>query len=258
MTTEGPANKNAADSYFKELKLLIEKNVAENAKLVGRINELLKDAYKAAGSGRIIDPSAQPDQLRRWLDFNIASYNVMSAHTFAMINGLISAAESALFGKEAASTVTESKDGARDEIQLKGRPGERIEAPFLVKNQFDNPLDISFEAGDLIPISGATISASNIKFKPAALKLNPEEQKVVYVIVTITDDFLVGQTYNSNIRVLGFQAKEISLDITVLPPLDATVSTPRMVSSDKTRPKTAKSGKPSVTPKKKSSSKSTK
>jgi hypothetical protein len=44
---------------------------------------------------------------------------------------------------------------------------------------------------------------------------------VVQAAVSVTRGFVVGQTYTTTIRLLGFQAKEVGLSITVLPPAEA-------------------------------------
>jgi hypothetical protein len=45
---------------------------------------------------------------------------------------------------------------------------------------------------------------------------------VVQATVAITTDFEVGQTYTATIRLVGYEAKEVGLSVTVLPPTHVT------------------------------------
>jgi hypothetical protein len=59
-----------------------------------------------------------------------------------------------------------------------------------------------------------------VGFEPAALVVAPRAQAIVQATVTITTDFVVGQTYTTTIRPLGFEAKQLGLSLVVLPPAD--------------------------------------
>jgi hypothetical protein len=211
--------KQAAPSFVKEFKSLVAKNIRGNMQLVSRVNELVKNAGKSMGPDRKKDDGKQSALLIRLLDFNLASYEILSSYTLDMLNGLVSAAEISLFGKDAA-TAKAASPKVCGEIQVGGRQGERLKAPFIVENQYSAPLDISFEAGELISSVTPSLPSSHIAFEPATLTLDPRKKAVVIALIDISKAFVVGQTYTSTIRVLGFQGKEVRLVLTVLPPTE--------------------------------------
>jgi len=211
------AEKKAAPSFIKEFTSLVTKNIRGNMQLVSRVNELVKNAGKSLGPNRKKNDGKQSALLVRLLDFNLASYEILSSYTLDMLNGLVSAAEISLFGKDTA-TAEAASPKVCGEIQVGGRQGERLKAPFIVENQYNAPLDISFEAGELITSVAPSLPSSHIAFEPATLTLDPQKKAVVIALIDISKAFVVGQTYTSTIRVLGFQGKEVRLVLTILPP----------------------------------------
>ena len=85
--------KKAAPSFIKEFKSLVAKNIRGNMQLVSRVNELVKNAGKSMGHDRKKNDGKQSALLIRLLDFNLASYEILSSCTLDMLNGLVSAAE---------------------------------------------------------------------------------------------------------------------------------------------------------------------
>jgi hypothetical protein len=221
MVARDPSGPKSPEEFVEQLKELVAANVAGNAQLVARFNDLIRDAAKAVGAARGGEPANAAALLSRWLDFNLASYSVVSTHGLALLNGLLSAAEDALLPKVPSAAEARPTPEPRVELRLEGRPGERVTSAFLVENHFDRPLDVTFEAGDLIPASGTSLAASLIAFEPTTLAIAPRGQAVVQVAVTITGDFVVGQTYITTIRLLGLHAKEVGLSVTVRPPANA-------------------------------------
>jgi hypothetical protein len=220
VSARDPSRRTSAEEFVRRLKDLVAANIAGNAELVARFNKFLQDAAKAAGSARAGQTPDAATLLSRWLDLNLASYAVVSTQSLALLNGLLSAAESALLPKAPSTTGAPPAPDRRVELRLEGRPGDRIASAFLIENHFDRPLDVSFECGDLVPAEGAPLPASLVTFEPATLAIAPRGQAVVQAAVTITEDFVVGQTYTTTIRLLGFQAKEVGLSVTVRPPAE--------------------------------------
>lgn len=221
MIARDPSGRKSPEEFVEQLKELVAANVAGNAQLVTRFNDFIRDAAKAVGAGRAGEPADAAALLSRWLDFNLASYSVVSTHGLALLNGLLSAAENALIPKAPSAPGARPTPEPRVELRLEGRPGDRVTSAFLVENHFDRPLDVAFESGDLIPATGASLPAALIAFEPAMLAIAPRGQAVVQAAVTITRDFVVGQTYTTTIRLLGFHPKEVGLSVTVLPPAEA-------------------------------------
>ncbi len=221
MASRGSSGRTSPDEFVERLKELVAANVAGSTQLVTRFSDFVREASQAVGTrpgGERTDAEAL---LSRWLDFNLASYSVVSAQGLALLNGLLSAAESTLIPKAPPAPVAKATPAARVELRLSGRHGERATTGFVIENHFDRPLAVTFESKDLVPTVGASLPASLVSFEPTTLVLEPRGQGVVQAAVTITEDFTVGQTYTTTIRLLGFEAKEVGLSVTVLPPADA-------------------------------------
>lgn len=219
MTTSESTDKRTAPAFVNEFKALVEQNIRANMDLVSRVNELLKNAGQCLGSRGQKSEGKQSALLMRLLDFNLASYEILSSGTLKMLNGLVSAAEAALLGKKTAMAGDPSPK-ACGEIQVEVRQGERLKAPFVVENQHKTPLDISFEAGALIAGDAPPLPSSHIAFEPASLTLDPQKKAIVFALIDVSSSFLAGKTYTSTIRVLGFQGQEVRLAIAILPPME--------------------------------------
>ncbi len=220
------SEKTTASSFVDEFKSLVEKNIKGNMQLVSRVSDLIKAAGKSWEPGRPPSEGKQSALLTRLLDFNLASYEILSSHTLEMLNGLISAAESSLLGKDSLTQAT-APPKTCGEINVQVRQGERLRARFCVENQFSDALNISFEAGELTAPDAASLPASLIAFEPANVTLDPREKVIVIAAIDISQAFVVGKTYTSTVRVLGFQGKEVRLVLTVLPPLETAVPAPK-------------------------------
>jgi hypothetical protein len=235
--------KKAALSLIEEFKSLMETSIRGNMQLISRVNELVKTAGKSLGPDRKKNDGTQSSPLIRILGFSLASYSVLSACALEMLNGLVSAAEHSLLGKDTATPEAASPQVC-GEIHVETRQGERLKAPFLVENQYSTPLDISFEASDLIASAAPALPSSHIAFEPAALVLGPQEKAVIIALIDISKAFVAGQTYTSTIRVLGFQGKEVRLVLTILPPTET--ARPAVKAKPKKQTKTARRHKPSA------------
>jgi hypothetical protein len=244
---ESPERK-AAPSFVKEFKSLVAKNIRGNMQLVSRVNELVKKAGKSLEPDRQKSEGKQSALVMRFLDFNLASYEIMSSCTLDMLNRLISAAELSLLGKGAA-TAEAAPPKVCGEIQVAIRQGERLKAPFVVENQHSAPLDISFEAGELTAAAAPSLPSSHIAFEPATLTLGPQKKAVVVALVDISKAFVVGKTYRSTIRVLGFQGQEVRLVLTILPPAKMDELTRKAKPKRQTQaPRTRRSKRPPSSP----------
>src|SRR6188472_4138738 len=92
MTSRGPAGRTSPDEFVDAFKQLIAANVAGTTQLLTRLSEFVREASPTVGT----EQTDAGVLLSRWLDFNLASYSVVSAQSLALLNGLISAAESTL------------------------------------------------------------------------------------------------------------------------------------------------------------------
>ena len=222
MVFRDPSGRKSPEEFVEQLKELVAANVAGSTQLVARFNDFVRDAARAVGPGRAGEPTDEAvTLLSRWLDFNLASYSVVSTHGLALLNGLLSAAESTLIPKAPRAPDARPSPAPHVELRLSGRHGERVTSGFVVENHFDRAFAVTLQCGDLIPVTGKALPASLVAFEPAKLVIASRGQAVIQAAVAITNDFVVGQTYTTTIRLLGFQAKEVGLSVTVLPPAEA-------------------------------------
>jgi hypothetical protein len=225
MASRGPSGQRSPDEFIERLKELVAADVAARTQLKARFSDFVREASQAVGTGRAGERTDAQALLSRWLDFNLESYSVVSAQGLALLNGLLSAAERTLI-PQAPAPDTRATPAARVELRLSGRHGERATTGFVVENHFNRPLAVTFQSTDLVSKTGASLPASLVSFEPTTLVLEQRRQGVVQATVTITADFEVGQTYTATIRLLGFEAKEVGLSVTALPPADAAPSNP--------------------------------
>jgi hypothetical protein len=215
MVSTGRSGRISADEFLARLKELVAANVAGNTQLATRLRDFIQEVLKAVGTDPAGERTDAEALLSRWLDFNLASYSVVSNNALSLLNGLLSAAESTLIPKAAAARPFPAP---RVELRLSGRHGERATSSFVLENFFDRPVAVTFEAADLVPDTGPPLPGSLVSLEPAPLVIPPRGQAVAQAAVSITPDFLVGQTYITTIRLLGFEAKEVGLSVTVLHP----------------------------------------
>src|SRR5215471_4793236 len=179
MAATDASGRKSPEEFVEQMKELVAANVAGNAQLLARLTSFIQEAAKSAGSGPR-EPLNGAALLSRWLDFNLASYSVVSSHSLAIMSGLLSAAEAALLPTRFASP---SRAGAalRVELRLEGRPGDRVTSAFMVENHFDHPLEVTLESSDLVPAVGAALPPSLLAFEPVTLTIGPRAQAVVQV-----------------------------------------------------------------------------
>lgn len=220
MVSAGSPHQRTADDVVDQLKEILAANVSGNAQLVAHFNDLVRDISKEMGSGRRHDPA---ELLSRWLDFNLASYSVVTKQSVALLDGLLDVARSTLIPAPAPAPTRVAVDEPRVELRLSGRPGEKVSTGFMIENLFDRQLDVSFECDDLKTDTGQSLSSSHVLFEPATLTIPAHEQAVGQVAVKIDKEFAAGASYRTTIRLLGFPAKELGLSVNVLAPPEPAV-----------------------------------
>ena len=201
---------------FQRLRQLAADNVAGNTRLLSRLNDLLRDAALAAGRGTGAAEGDRSALLSRWLDFNLDSYAVVSRHSLALADELISVAESALRTKAPPTTDARPEPPSRPELRLSARPGERATSGFVVENNFERPFAVTAECDELRTGKGAALPASLVHFDPPSLEIPARGEAIIRAAVSITPEFVVGETYTTTIRLLGLPAREVGLSVTVL------------------------------------------
>jgi hypothetical protein len=95
--------------------------------------------------------------------------------------------------------------------------GQQVTIPFLVQNQYDRCVDVSFAADPPTTAAGAPVPASTISFEPRTLALPPGGQLVVRATVAVTEDFTEGQVYATALHVRDLPAPPLPVELRVGP-----------------------------------------
>ncbi len=206
-----------AETFIDEIKGLLTRNMEANTQLASRVSGLLQQ------SAREGLPATPNELFARWLDFNLASATVISTHSTEVMRGLVDAAERSLLGRALPSHeqgvpnagTTPPTAATPIDLHVEGTPGETVRAPFLIANEYDRPLEVSFEASPLRDEAGREIAVGQVTFEPGALTL-ARGQRVVQAAIAIPDKAAVGATYRGEVRIKGYQARTIALALSVV------------------------------------------
>src|SRR5262245_31175742 len=122
MVSTGRSGRTSPDEFIDRLKELVANNNLANKQLLTRLGNLVREAevVSRGGAGERLDAEAL---LSRWLDYNLASYSVVSTHTVALLNGLLSAVQSTLIANPASQPDAQATAAPRVELRLSGRHG---------------------------------------------------------------------------------------------------------------------------------------
>jgi hypothetical protein len=217
MDSVGGFRRTSPDEFLQRLKELVSNHAEGNTQLLLRFGDFLKQASASVSSTGKGERASVEQLLSRWLDFNLEVYSIVSTQGLALLNEILNLAQSTLLAQPAPGAGARPPTTQRVELKLSGHPGERATTSFVIENQFNHRLPVTFESTALTPGNGPTLPASLLHFDPAILIIDPRGQGIARIAVPITDDFIVGQTYTAIIRPLGFDAKEIALSLVILP-----------------------------------------
>jgi len=205
----------------EELKSVVAASIAGNVELVARLNTVIREA---AAAGPAAVPGDGGAVLSRLIELGLGSYAELNRHTLALLNGLVGVAERALLPNAAGvSKAASSTMGAagpapgRVDVRLDGRIGERVACPFLVENQYDQAVDVSFRSDALVAAGQPDLPPSLVTFEPPRLSILPRGSAVATAMVEVTPEFVAGTTYTSTVRLVGFEGRQMGLALTVAP-----------------------------------------
>jgi hypothetical protein len=213
-----PLERKSPEALIDDLKTIVAANVAGNMELLARVGTLLSHAGQVISAlplGRPPDGSAI---VTRGIDLTLASTAIVSEHTLAMLNDLVSVAERTLAALPQSSATHDEPPEPQTPVRLEGRRGERVAGQFAVDNQYDCPVQVSFGLGALTAAQAPPIPAARIALDPVSLVIGPQASQIVDVTIDITEEFVVGQTYTTTVRVVGFRAPDILVHLAVLGP----------------------------------------
>lgn len=192
-----------------ELRSIVAANVAGSVELVARLNAVVRRALADAPEA---PPPDAADVLARLLDAGLSSYAEVNKHALALLDGLVSVAERALLPAPAPPQAV----GTPVDVRLDGRVGERVPCPFVVENQYDQPVDVTFRAGPFVAPGRAEVPASAVDFEPRRLRVPARDSAVATAVIAVGDGFLPGITYVTTVKVVGFEGREVGVALAVL------------------------------------------
>jgi hypothetical protein len=201
------------ETLIDELKAIIAASVQTNVELLARVNGLIATAsHVMVTPGRLADPVTM---LSQGIESALAFAAIVNRHTGAMLNELVTAAEQAL-DRSVQSPAPQTSSEPPAPLHVEGRRGDRPVGEFAVDNEYDSPVQVSFAVSALTPPTGKVLPGSHVTLDPVHLTIGPRSSLMVKATVDITEDFIVGQTYTGTIRIVGFQAPDITVQVTVL------------------------------------------
>jgi hypothetical protein len=100
-------------------------------------------------------------------------------------------------------------------LLFNGKHGESPSNAFLVTNNRDEVIQIRCELTEVVSeVSSAKFSAA-AKFTPESCQLGPRSEQMIQCSIPLTEQFQEGETYGSQIRVVGFPEMTMKVSIHV-------------------------------------------
>lgn len=197
-----------------ELRSIVAANVAGSVELAARLNAVLRKVVTEAPSA---PPPDAADLLSRWVDAGLASYAEVNRHTLALLDGLVSVAERALLPVPAAAAAGGPAPApVHVDARIEGRAGDRVPCPFVVENQYDQPVDVSFRAAPLAAEGHPEVPATAVDFEPPRMRIPARGSAVATAVIGVGAGFVPGATYLTTVKVVGFEGREVGVALTVL------------------------------------------
>jgi hypothetical protein len=128
----------------------------------------------------------------------------------------------AMPGARGASSRTRESAGASDRppggirLDFTGKQGEEVARPFVVENNQNEAVDVSFEVSPFVAAAASGDVRPPLAIEPESFTLEPGDEQVVTCRLTLSEDLTVGQRYEAALRVIGFPDMEIALSAIVV------------------------------------------
>jgi hypothetical protein len=96
-----------------------------------------------------------------------------------------------------------------------GERGHNATNAFLVTNNRDEAIDVTFDIGELESANGEVRFKPKATFTPSRCKLPPRARQVVQCSLQLSRDFAAGQAHSGHIQVVGYpeMAMRISVEV---------------------------------------------
>jgi hypothetical protein len=113
---------------------------------------------------------------------------------------------------EATPAVEESPcRGGGAELEFVGQAGEDIGRAFVVENNQDQAVDVSFEVSEFVGDGSSSRLRPALAIEPATFRLEPGREQVVSCRLTLEPAFPANRPHQALLRVMGFPGMQVAL-----------------------------------------------
>jgi len=193
----------------EELKILFDRNLQANLKLLDRAGGLLREAGRATRDPQRLRGTDTRALVGELLQLQLDYYARLSEQSLQYMNAVVSLAESVVAAPIRVADTTASA------TLLSGRPGETVVFQFQLDNPNDQPVNAAIESREWLGRNGQRVDTDSMSFDPAATVIEPKSSRTVFGRVTIDDRFSPGGAYDTLIRVAGFPGREVAITLAV-------------------------------------------
>lgn len=237
------AGRNVGD-VVDRFRAVVEANVAGTVELLVRVEALVRRVVAEHPTS----PPDGADVLDRLVDAGLSSYAEVSRHVLALLDGLVSVAERALLpgAAEGVQPVGAAGVDPAVAVRMDGRPGERVPCPFVVQNEYDRPVEVTFRAGPLSAPGRPKLPASAVTFEPTRMRIEARAADVATATIALPPQLVPGDTYVTRIEMVGLEGRRVGVALTVVEAdrsAEVTTLVPTSArSTDRARPPQRRSG----------------
>ncbi len=184
-------------TIFSRFATQIQENARESARLGTRFNQLQTGLARRRRDLETVSRQGAAE-LAPLLELSVEAYSRVSRHLIACVDDLLSLGEQTL-GRvlEVPSDTPQALPQLADipRIALRGRPGETIEAEFVIQNDFDFPVSFQLRCPSEGAQERSTLEQSAqapakylLSFTPQTAHLAPDSHSVVRLCAQLAAD----------------------------------------------------------------------
>jgi hypothetical protein len=192
-----------------ELKKLFDSSMQANAQLLARAGGVLKDAAQAARDPHRLSGMDARALLADLVKLQLDYLKQLSHSSTQYLGAVVDLAETAVAPRAA------PPDSTAQATALAGAVGETLAFQFQIDNPNPQPVQATIEVQDWVNRAGGTVGADSVACEPAATEVPAQGASTVQGRIVIDERFVVGQTYDTVLRVAGFPGRQVALSLTI-------------------------------------------
>lgn len=90
------------------------------------------------------------------------------------------------------------------ELYFTGKQGDTVSQSFVMANNQQKPIDISFEVSEFVSVDGHVKARVPVTFNPCQFKLEPDQEQIVECQINFSDALAPDQSHQAIARVAGY------------------------------------------------------